>query len=214
MGVWFTLIDLVKPRLTKGEMKKEADIRYLPSEGLKRDNEQMTGIGHAKLPTRRGQPLRFMMLLVQHLITHNDSQIMLVLMIGLRFIFRDGEGMENISNLLGDFILPTICDKGCHSTMIAIVVRQCVHKLLEILDTIYLTNQGVSSIEELDHGAAIINSWSVTHCSVSGDWFISSRNVKNWTVSLKVFLEVIIGSIVRGDLICYLDDIFILQAIK
>ena len=111
-----------------------------------------------------------------------------MLMVGLRFILGNEKGVENIGDLLGNFIFSTISDKFCHGMPVN-VVRQGVDKLLEILDTIYITNQTVSSTKELGHGAAILDSWGVTHDSVSGNRFISAGKVENGITSLEVFLR-------------------------
>ena len=75
-----------------------------------------------------------------------------MLLIWVRFILRDEKSVENIGNLLTYFTFSTICDKGFHGTTLVNVVRQCVGKLLEILDTIYITNQTVISTEDLGNG--------------------------------------------------------------
>ena len=73
--------------------------------------------------------------------------------------------------------------------MLVNVVRQSVDKLFEVLDTIDITNQCVTSTKELGHGAAIINHWGITHDGVSCDGFIVAGNVEDRIMSLEVILK-------------------------
>ena len=113
------------------------------------------------------------------------------------------------------FQFPIICDQSFHGTILEDAVREGVDKLLEVLDTIYITNQCSMSTEELSHGSAVINSQGVTHDCVSCNCLVALGNVEDRVVGLEVFLDVIIGkncsSIVTDDLICCLEDFFRLK---
>ena len=88
--------------------------------------------------------------------------------------------------------------------------------MVEFLDTIDVTNQSVAPTKELGHGGAIIDHWGITHDSVGSDGLIAAGNVEDGVMSHEAFLVVIIGgncsSIMRGDLICCLNDFFRLEA--
>ena len=134
-------------------------------------------------------------------------RLILMLMVGLRFILRDEKRSQNIINLLGNFILASISDESGAGTALADVVRQSVDKLLVVLDTIDITNQSVSFIK--------IWAMVLPSSSASGSGFVVARNVEDRTTGLEVFLEAIIGGnhsiIVSDDLTCGLD-IFRLEA--
>ena len=51
-------------------------------------------------------------------------RLVLMLMVGFRFMLGDEKGADNISNLLGNFIFSSISDEGCLGTMLVNVVRQ------------------------------------------------------------------------------------------
>ena len=55
--------------------------------------------------------------------------LVLVLMIGFRLIILDEEGMEEISDLLRDFIFASITDEDIHGSPFSDVVRESVDEL-------------------------------------------------------------------------------------
>ena len=55
--------------------------------------------------------------------------LIFVLVIRFRLIILDEEGMEEISDSLGDFIFPSITDEGIHGSLFSDVIREGVDEL-------------------------------------------------------------------------------------
>ena len=100
---------------------------------------------------------------------------------------------EEVSGLLGDFIGASNTDKGVHGSPIPDVISQGVDELLGALDAICITDQGVSATEKLVHCGTISNGWSIREDCVSGNSFISPRDVEDRISGFEMLLEIVLG---------------------
>ena len=76
--------------------------------------------------------------------------------------------------------------QGSHSPDI---ISQGVHELLGALDAICITDQGVSATEKLGHCGSISTGWSIIEDCVSGNGFISPRDVEDRISGFEMFLD-------------------------
>ena len=125
-------------------------------------------------------------------------------MVGLRFILGDEETSKEVTFLDISHFPPLV------------IWASVVHCFQMLSKRVLIIDKGIMPTRELGHGTSIFDSRGVTHVGVSGNRFISTRNVEHWIARFQVFLEVILGwdngSIPRGEFIGCLDDIFRLIA--
>ena len=75
-----------------------------------------------------------------------------MLMIRFRLIILNEQGLEEISDSLGDFIFSSITDEGVHGSPFSDVIREGVNELFGLFDAICITDKGITATEKLGHG--------------------------------------------------------------
>ena len=94
----------------------------------------------------------------------------------------------------------SITDKGVHGSPIPDIISQSVDELLGVLDAICIT----AATEKLGHCGSNSNGWSIREDCVSGNSFISPRDVEDRISGFEMPLEIVLGGrsmpIPGGDL--------------
>ena len=80
-----------------------------------------------------------------------------------------------------------------YGSPIADIITQGVDELLGALDAICITDQGASATEKFGHCGSISNGWSIREDYVSGNSFISPKDVEDRISGFGMLLEIVMG---------------------